>query len=76
MFDIGNIVEGFPVLNTFCQVWVRDPVESDTNCVDLARCYKRLTLVREDTTIEDQFGVLDIRTVGFEDVVLCRTFHT
>ena len=36
MFDIGNIIERLPVLNTFSQVWVREP---DTNRVDLLKCY-------------------------------------
>ena len=76
MFDIGNVVERLPLLNTFSQVWVRDPVEPDTNRVDLPRCYELLTLFREDTGIKDQFGVLDIWTVRREDVVRCRTFNT
>jgi len=75
MFDIGNVVEGLPVLNTFSQVWVRDPVEPDTNGIDLSRCYELLALFREDTSVEDQFGVLDIWTVGLENVVRCRAFH-
>jgi len=73
VFDIGNDVEGLPVLNTFSKVWVRDPVEPDTNRVDLPRCYELLALFGE---VEDQFGVVDIWTVRREDVVLCRTFHT
>ena len=64
------------MLNTFCEVRVCDPVEPDGNGVDLARCDKLLALFGEDTTVEDQFGILDIWTVGFEDVVLCCTFHT
>ena len=76
MFDIGNVVERLPVFNTFSQVRVRDPVEPDTNCVDLPRCYKLLAFFREDAGIEDQFGVLDIWTVRREDVVRCRTFNT
>ena len=76
MFDIRNVVKGFPVFNTFSQVWVRDPVEPDTNRIDLPRCYELLALFGEDTSIEDQFGVLDIWSVRREDVVLCRTFNT
>jgi len=76
MLDIGNVVEGLPVLNTFSQVRVRDPVEPDTNRVDFARCYELLALFREDTSVEDQFGVLDIWTVRLKNVVWCRTFHT
>ena len=76
MFDIGNVVERLPVFNTFSQVRVRDPVEPDTNCVDLPRCYELLALFGEDTSIEDQFGVLDIWTVRRENVVRCRTFNT
>ena len=38
VWDIRNVVKGFSVFNTFCQVRVRDPVEPDANCVDLARC--------------------------------------
>ena len=76
MFDIRNVVKGLPVLNAFCQVWVSDPVEPDTNGVDLASCYELLALFGEDTPVEDQFGVLDIRTVARENVVLYRTFHT
>jgi hypothetical protein len=76
MFDIGNIVEGLPVLNTFSQLWVRDPVEPDTNRVNLAKCHELLALFGEDTSVKNQFGVLDIWTVGLEDVVRCRTFHT
>jgi hypothetical protein len=76
VFDIGNIVKGLPVLNTFSKVRLRDPVEPDTNRNDLPKCYELLALFGEDTSIKDQFGVLDIWTVRCEDVVLCCTFNT
>ena len=76
VWDIGNVVKGFSVLNTFCEVGVRDPVEPDANCVDLARCQELLTLFGLNTGIEDQFGILDIWAVGFKDVVFCCTVHT
>jgi hypothetical protein len=76
VWDIGNVVKGFSVLNTFYQVWVRDPVEADADRVDLARCYELFALFGENIGIEDKFGVLNIWTICLEDVVLCRTVHT
>ena len=76
MWDIGNVVKGFSVLNTFCQVRVRDPVEPDANRVDLARCQELLTFFGLNTGIEDHFGILDVWPVGLEDVVFRCAVHT
>jgi hypothetical protein len=74
--NIRNVVKGFPVLNTFRQVWMSDPVEADSNCADLARCHKHLTLFWENTGVEEQFGVLNVWPIALKNFVLDRTRHT
>jgi len=76
VFGIENVVKGLPVLNTFCQVWVRDPVGANADGVDLARCYELLALFGEDAGVEDQFGIFNVRTVSLENVVPCHMFYT
>ena len=73
---IKNVVQGLPVLNTLCQVWVRNPAEPVADCVDFARCYELLTLFGEDSSIEEQFRIFNVWTVSLKNIVLCPTFYT
>ena len=63
MGDVRNVVQRFPMLNTFGEVRVGYPAETDEYPVNAAVCYQLGALLSCDVGVQKYFSMFNARTV-------------
>ena len=71
---IWNVIESLSMQHPLRKIWMRYPVKANEGAVYLSSRNQTICFLRSDSPIDEYLGILNVRSVRFEHVMLNPPF--